>query len=116
MLSAGATFTSSDVLLDLAVGHPPRDDLALADANGRARSAPSHAATIRVAFPDISAVEPSGFQITTSAQSSPRAITWTMPSASPTSRAHALGVERLLRHEVDVAVRVPALHRQSSYT
>ena len=63
----------SDVLLDPPVRQPPRDDLALADADASCAAPPSHAAAIRVALPDSSAVDPSGFQMTTSAQSSPRA-------------------------------------------
>ena len=69
---------------------------------------------MRVALPDSSAVEPSGFQMTTSAQSSPRADDLDDAVGVTDVAAHVLGVERLLRHEIDVPVRVPAFHRQSS--
>ena len=51
----------------------------------------SHRAAMRVPLPDISAREPSGFQITISSQSGPRPFTSRMPSASPTSLADAVG-------------------------
>ena len=104
----------AQVLLDLAVEGATRENLARRRRARGSRSAPSHAATIRVALPDISAVEPSGFQMTTSAQSSPRAVTCDDPVSVPhfartRSRSSATSVD-----EVDVAVRVPPLHRQSS--
>src|SRR5438876_6967439 len=44
----------------------------------------SQRAAMRVPLPESSAVDPSGFQITISAQSSPLAVTWRTPSASAT--------------------------------
>ena len=52
----------------------------------------SQRAAIRVPFPDISAREPSGFQIAISSQSSPERNTSRMPSVSLTSARTRSGV------------------------
>jgi hypothetical protein len=54
--------------------------------------AASQQAAMRVPLPESSAVEPSGFQITTSASSSPAASTSTMPSVPAASSRARSGV------------------------
>ena len=69
----------------------------------------SHAAAIRVPFPDSSAVEPSGFQITISTAPSSDADDLDDPVRAARLLAHELRRQlRLLGDEVDVPVCVPA--------
>ena len=72
--------------------------------------AASQRAAMRVALPDSSASEPSGFQMRTSAQSSPEATTSTTPSVPSARRRASSRAQRIRDDSVDVAVCVPALH------
>ena len=85
----------------------------LAPRPGAPARAASQAAAMRVPFPDISAVEPSGFQITTSTQPSPDATACTTPSVPSESARASVGRQlRTLDDSVDVPVRVPGRRSQ----
>ena len=98
----------------------PRGDRAAGcldrDLGQRPISAASQRAAIRTPLPDISAVEPSGFQIVTTAWAPSRRVTSSTPSepmpvSTEQSRCTRAGSERpgvgLLDDEVAVAERVP---------